>query len=110
MNSVPRAQGCAVALLLLMLLAANGCSHGGKKSAASSTPAVTGSNLTSSGTGRSIYSGKCTTCHSAKTITNYSAAQWQAIIPSMAKNAGLSSAETSALTDYVNSVLNNSPS
>jgi cytochrome c5 len=110
MNSVPQAQGRAVAFLLLIVVASNGCSHGGKKSATSSTPAVTGSNLTSTGTGRSIYTGKCTTCHSAKTITNYTAAQWQAIIPSMAKNAGLSSAETSALSDYVNSVLNNSSS
>lgn len=86
-----------------------GCSHGKKQAATASTPSVTGSNLSSSGNGRSILSGKCAACHGSPQVSSYTLAQWTgSIIPSMAPKAGLSSADTQALIDYVNSVLKNS--
>jgi hypothetical protein len=86
-----------------------GCSHKGKQSSTTSAPAVTGSNLSSTGSGRSILTGQCTACHAQPSIGSYSASQWtQSIIPSMSAKAGLTSDQTQALQNYVLSVLNGS--
>jgi hypothetical protein len=83
-----------------------GCAHSKGSSSTSSTPSVTGSNVSSADAGRSIFSNSCNDCHTLPTISNYSSSDWtQSIIPSMSSKAGLSSTERQELTDYVLSVL-----
>lgn len=88
-----------------------GCAHKAATSTAApviSAP-ITGSNLSGADLGRSIYSGKCASCHSAPSISSYTIDQWTgSIIPSMSAKAGLTSTETQALTTYITSVKNNS--
>lgn len=91
---------------LAIVIQQSGCAHKSSTAAAPATP-LTGSNLSSVDAGRAIYTGQCTACHSAETVTNYTADEWtNRIIPSMARKAGLSSDEKQAVTDYVLSVLN----
>ena len=97
-----------VTIAVVIAMLCTGCSHGSKSSPTASTSSITGSNLNSSGNGRSILSGKCAACHTAPQVSSYSQSQWtNSIIPSMAPKAGLSSSDTQTLTDYVISVLNN---
>lgn len=51
--------------------------------------------------GQSIYGNKCSTCHSAKKITDYSAAQWSTILPEMTEAAKLNEEESSMVSAYV---------
>jgi mono/diheme cytochrome c family protein len=53
-------------------------------------------------TGRAIYVGQCTHCHSAKPVSEYSAEAWtQKIMPRMAKKAKLTPEQTQTVLDYV---------
>ncbi|MBL8825702.1 MAG: cytochrome c [Planctomycetaceae bacterium] len=89
----------------MCLVPLGGCAH--KSQSADTAVPLTGSNLSSVDAGRSIYTGQCTACHAAESVTNYTADEWtNRIIPSMARKAGLSSDEKQAVTDYVLSVLN----
>ena len=98
---------CAVALLALTTWAC-GCAHK-KSSSAPKTTAITGSNLNSSGNGRSVFTSNCAQCHALPSIGNYSLSQWtNSIIPSMASKAGLSSSDKSDLQNYITSVINGS--
>lgn len=96
----------AIAGLAISALFA-GCQHNTKKA----TPAATtGSNLSPIDDGRAIYTSTCTRCHAAKTISNYTLADWtNVILPDMASRAGLSSAQESDVLAYVQSVLGNTP-
>ena len=52
--------------------------------------------------GRALYVGKCTKCHTAEPVRDYSAAQWQGkIIPAMAQKAKLTPEETANVLAYV---------
>jgi mono/diheme cytochrome c family protein len=51
--------------------------------------------------GRSIYNTKCTKCHGDKGVSNYTAANWEGILKSMAPNAKLTQTETAQVTAYV---------
>ena len=60
--------------------------------------------------GRELYVTKCTKCHAPEPVLKYSAAEWEKIVPDMAKDTKLSTRETAAVRDYIMAVLNNSAS
>lgn len=81
-----------------------GCLH---HSSVPKPAAPTGSNLSPVDAGRSIFTSTCTSCHAAKTITNYTLDQWQnSILPDMSSRAGLSAEQEQDVLAYVQSVLN----
>lgn len=92
---------------LVVVVSMVGCQHNKKKT----TPAATtGANLSPVDNGRAIYTSTCTHCHAAKTVSNYSLADWtNTILPDMASRAGLSSAQEQDVLAYVQSVLGNTP-
>ena len=51
--------------------------------------------------GRKIFTTRCTECHVARTIANYSIPQWQHYISIMAPRAKLASDDRAALETYV---------
>ncbi len=51
--------------------------------------------------GRKIYYGRCTSCHAADPVSNFSRSEWHRIIAEMAPKAKLSGAERSAVMSYV---------
>jgi len=51
--------------------------------------------------GREIYLGKCTSCHSAQTISKFSATEWPGIVNEMGHKAKLAPAEEQVLLTYV---------
>lgn len=51
--------------------------------------------------GRKIYFGRCTSCHAADPVSDYTRSEWHGIIAEMAPKAKLSGAERSALTAYI---------
>ena len=51
--------------------------------------------------GRKIYTTSCTECHVARTIANYSVAQWRHYIGIMAPRAGLKPHDRAALETYI---------
>lgn len=54
--------------------------------------------------GKQIYFSKCTTCHTAQPVRNYSDARWVHILDEMAPKAELSPAEKIAVLAYVQSL------
>jgi mono/diheme cytochrome c family protein len=71
-------------------------------------PAAAGGGSIQLDHGRTIYITKCAKCHAPEPVRNYSAARWREIIPEMAEETKLSSAETEALRAYVFAVLGGS--
>ena len=57
--------------------------------------------------GELLYAKKCTKCHDAKTIADYTPEQWAKILPNMTEKAKLTETETHQVTEYVNSELEN---
>ena len=57
--------------------------------------------------GGSIYASKCSTCHDAMVIDDYSKERWSKILPGMSKKAKLNPNETELVQAYVNSELEN---
>ena len=56
--------------------------------------------------GREIYVGKCTKCHSAEVIVKHSLDDWKGdIMPAMSKKAKLSPSEEASVMAYVNAVI-----
>ena len=55
--------------------------------------------------GRQIYLGKCTSCHSALPVRNYTRAEWQPILAEMAEETNLTPAQDAAVRAYVHAVL-----
>ena len=53
--------------------------------------------------GSSIYSAKCTKCHAAKTVSNYTMRQWDSILKNMVPKAKLSNEEEEQVTAYIRS-------
>lgn len=51
--------------------------------------------------GRSIYAGKCGTCHGIYSPDSFSATSWKSIVSNMAPKAGLSSADATLVYKYV---------
>ena len=51
--------------------------------------------------GKTIYTTRCTRCHGAKPLANYTAQQWKNILKSMAPKAGLTASETDQVKDFV---------
>lgn len=51
--------------------------------------------------GRSIYTVKCSNCHAAKNVKNYTFNKWESILKTMVPNAKLSSEEESYLVAYI---------
>lgn len=52
--------------------------------------------------GKVIYTGKCTRCHTAKPVDNWTADEWKPILKSMVRKTKLDSIETAQVTAYVN--------
>ena len=101
MNAPKKYRLFAFALVLILAIAA--CSK-------VSTPSVyvpTASDVTAKATlaelqqGRTLYINNCGTCHSLPAPENYSAAQWNSILPGMASRTSLSSAEIQLVNKYV---------
>ena len=71
------------------------------------------SNLHSSAqleSGRQIYVGKCTKCHSAEPIRNYPLAEWiDDIMPEMSEKSKLTGEENASVLAYVQAVLKTPP-
>ena len=60
--------------------------------------------------GRQIYIGKCTKCHSAEPIRDYPLADWIGdILPEMSEKSKLTPAETASVLAYVQAVLKSPP-
>jgi mono/diheme cytochrome c family protein len=55
--------------------------------------------------GRRIYLGKCTACHAAEPIRNYTIAQWDPIMVEMAEETNLTAEEDAAVRAYIRAVL-----
>ncbi len=51
--------------------------------------------------GRLLYVTKCTACHAAEPVRNYSLADWSKIVPDMAKESKLNEQDTAAVGAYV---------
>ena len=101
-------------LLLASLLCAgflNSCVS--LETAAPPVATLQSSNLNSSAqleSGRQIYVGKCTKCHSAEPIRKYPLADWISdIMPEMAEKSKLTPAETASVLAYVQAVLKSPP-
>ncbi len=83
-------------LLAAALLAS--CETGPAPSSSGATASATGA---AAPDGRKLYYGRCTSCHAADPISDYSRSEWHGIIAEMAPKAKLSGAERSALTAYI---------
>lgn len=57
--------------------------------------------------GQILYVKKCTKCHEAKVIDNYTPEEWAKLLPIMSVKAKLSDTETHQVTEYVHSELEN---
>ena len=66
-----------------------------------SNNAITESTEEQRSQGKEIFSTRCTKCHEAKVIDNYSRAQWDKILPKMAGKANLSAEEAALVHAYV---------
>lgn len=51
--------------------------------------------------GRQIYVTRCAKCHAPEPVKKYSPAEWQTIMPEMAEETNLSSADSAAVMAYV---------
>ncbi len=51
--------------------------------------------------GSTLYQENCGKCHKLKTVTNYSAEEWQKIVPRMAKKAKIDASAESKVLAYV---------
>jgi mono/diheme cytochrome c family protein len=63
--------------------------------------AAGGASMATLDSGRRLYTGRCTTCHSIDPVTKHSVDRWRAIIDEMAGEAKLSASEKSAVLAYV---------
>ena len=52
-------------------------------------------------TGRRIFAGKCTACHTADPVGKYTATEWRGIVSDMAARTKLDAAQQSALLAYI---------
>ncbi|MGQ0737836.1 MAG: hypothetical protein ACT4OJ_02145 [Bacteroidota bacterium] len=52
-------------------------------------------------TGKAVYASKCTKCHAAKNVGNYSFNQWELILKKMVPNAKLSADEENQVVAYI---------
>lgn len=52
-------------------------------------------------TGSTVFLSKCTKCHAAKTVSNYTFPQWEQILKKMIPNAKLSADEESQVVAYI---------
>jgi len=85
-----------VLIAISILLVTASCSN-------SSTPKVAEVELPSVElqSGRTIYQKKCHRCHKLKVIDNYSAEQWNNILPDMASKSHLSEVDEALVKAYV---------
>jgi len=51
--------------------------------------------------GKSVYATKCTKCHAAKVVENYTADRWTGILKSMIPKAKLDDTESAQVTAFV---------
>ncbi len=68
-----------------------------------------GSNIETLDHGRKIYTTRCTECHVARTIGNYSVERWRHYIKIMAPRAGLDPSDRTALETYLISARESMP-
>ena len=52
--------------------------------------------------GKNVYATKCTKCHAAKVVENYTAEKWVGILASMIPKAKLDDTEAAQVTAFVN--------
>ena len=52
--------------------------------------------------GKLVYTTKCTKCHAAKVVENYTTEKWAGILQAMIPKAKLDDAESAQVTAYVN--------
>jgi hypothetical protein len=55
--------------------------------------------------GRDLYITKCSTCHNTLRISRYSTSKWMEVLPEMAEESKMTTAETDAVTAYIKAVL-----
>lgn len=55
--------------------------------------------------GRDLYITKCSKCHNTLRITRYTASQWLDILPEMSDKSKLTTAESTAVSSYIDAVL-----
>lgn len=53
-------------------------------------------------TGFALYGEKCTRCHKAKTVKDFTREEWNSILPRMAKKAKLEGEEETTIDTYIN--------
>ena len=53
------------------------------------------------GEGSALYAANCGKCHKLKTVTDYTAEQWQKIVPPMAQKAKLDATQQDKVLQYV---------
>ena len=57
--------------------------------------------------GKTLYEAKCQKCHKLKNVDNFTAEQWNKILPNMAGKAKLESEETAKIDVYIQWELQN---
>jgi len=90
-----------------MLAMFTACSESTTTSTVDSTEEVKVYSADQLAEGSSIYSSKCTTCHKAKIIDDYTEKRWSKVLPNMAKKAELNPNELELVQAYVASELVN---
>jgi mono/diheme cytochrome c family protein len=69
---------------------------------ATTEPAVAAADPALVEAGKSVFATKCTKCHPAKVVENYTTERWTGILKSMIPKAKLDETEAAQVTAYVN--------
>jgi hypothetical protein len=108
MISLPTAKSALFAPIFAVLMASLLPSCVSIETAAPPVPAVANAsqkNYQQLCTGRELYLGKCTKCHSPEVIKKFSLEDWTGdIMPSMAKKSKISAEEEACLMAYITTV------
>jgi mono/diheme cytochrome c family protein len=87
-------------LSVLTLIIATACHKKAAPSAA--VPAAPAPDAALVEAGKNVYATKCTKCHAAKVVENYTAEKWVGILASMIPKAKLDDTESAQVTAFVN--------
>ena len=71
-------------------------------SAATTAPAAPAPDPALVDAGKAVYAVKCTKCHPAKVVENYTAEKWEGILKAMIPKAKLDETESAQVTAFVN--------
>lgn len=87
-----------VAVVALAVLATS-CETGGTSSNGKASAARGGSSLAAEG--KQLYLTRCTACHAAEPVGDFTAAEWRSLMPEMAEEAKLNPSQQRAVLEYV---------